>query len=161
MPFTPIHLGPGALFKAIGGKHFSFLVFGGSQVMMDIEPLIAIIQGKAILHGYTHTLGGALAIGLAAGLIGRPISVFVLRLLKIPHYTFTWTASFAGALVGTFSHVLFDAAMHPDMRPWWPLTDGNGLLAIIPVGMLHILCLALGVVGAAVLTARAHLHGRL
>ena len=39
MPFTPIHLGPGAALKAIGGRHFSFMVFGGSQVLMDIEPL--------------------------------------------------------------------------------------------------------------------------
>ena len=27
MPFTPFHLGPGAAFKAIGGKHFSFMVW--------------------------------------------------------------------------------------------------------------------------------------
>ena len=31
MPFTPFHLGPGAAFKAMGGKHFSFLVFGGGR----------------------------------------------------------------------------------------------------------------------------------
>lgn len=36
MPFTPIHLGPGAACKAIGGRHFSFMVFGGAQVLMDI-----------------------------------------------------------------------------------------------------------------------------
>jgi hypothetical protein len=40
MPFTPFHLGPGALFKAAGGEHFSFTIFAGSQVLMDIEPLI-------------------------------------------------------------------------------------------------------------------------
>jgi len=43
MPFTPIHLGPGAAFKAIGGRHSSFMVFGGSQLLMDIEPLVGII----------------------------------------------------------------------------------------------------------------------
>ena len=74
MPFTPIHLGPGAAFKAIGGRHFRFMVFGGSQVLMDIEPLIGILRGWAMLHGYTHTVAGAAAIGAVAPLIGKPIS---------------------------------------------------------------------------------------
>ena len=63
MPFTPIHLGPGAACKAIGDRHFSFMVFGGAQVLMDIEPLLGIIQGWDVLHGYSHTLAGALVIG--------------------------------------------------------------------------------------------------
>lgn len=79
MPFAPIHLGPGAAFKAIGGRHFSFMVFGGTQVLMDIEPLIGMLRGWDVLHGYTHTLLGALVIGTLAGLIGRPISAWGLR----------------------------------------------------------------------------------
>lgn len=74
MPFTPIHLGPGTALKAIGGRHFSFMVFGGTQVLMDIEPLIGMLRGWDVLHGYTHTLLGALLIDTLAGLIGRPIS---------------------------------------------------------------------------------------
>ena len=46
MPFTPFHLGPGAAFKAIGDKHFSFMVFGCAQVPMDIEPLVAILPDR-------------------------------------------------------------------------------------------------------------------
>ncbi|HEY0682602.1 MAG TPA: hypothetical protein VGD45_09735 [Steroidobacter sp.] len=74
MPFTPFHLGPGAIVKAAAGRHFSFMVYGGTQVLMDIEPLIGIIQQKPILQGYTHTILGALVIGTVAGLIGRPIA---------------------------------------------------------------------------------------
>lgn len=155
MPFTPIHLGPGAFFKALGGHRFSFMVFGGAQVLMDIEPLIGIIENKPILHGYTHTLAGALAIGLVAALIGKPVSSAVLRMLKMLHRPLTWTASFAGALVGTFSHVLFDAVMHADMQPWWPLAQGNALLGIVPIDTLHWICLGLGVAGMIVIGARA------
>ena len=50
MPFTPFHLGPGAVFKAIGGRHFSFMVFGGAQVLMDIEPLVGILRGSVVLR---------------------------------------------------------------------------------------------------------------
>ena len=148
MPFTPFHLGPGAVFKAIGGRHFSFMVFGGSQVLIDIEPGLGLIYGWDVLHGWTHTIGGALAIGALAGIIGRPISEFVLRLLRIVHPPFTWTASFAGALLGTFSHIVLDALMHSDMRPWWPLSDANTLLHAVPLDTLHAGCLIAGVVGA-------------
>lgn len=161
MPFTPFHLGPGALFKAIGGRHFSFMVFGGSQVMMDIEPLVGIIRGSVVLHGYTHTLGGALAIGALAGLIGRPISAFVLRLLNIPHYDLSWRAAFLGAFAGTFSHVLLDAFMHPDMAPWWPLAQGNALLAAIDTDLLHLGCAACAVVAGLFLAWRGRRDGRL
>jgi membrane-bound metal-dependent hydrolase YbcI (DUF457 family) len=160
MPFTPFHLGPGALVKAAAGRHFSFMVYGGSQVLMDIEPLIGIIQGKAVLHGYTHTILGAFVIGTAAGLIGRPISAFVLKLLRIPHYPFTWSASFAGAYLGTCSHVILDALMHNDMNPWWPAASGNQLLGAVPLWALHLACIAAGAVGALIIIARFRAHGR-
>lgn len=160
MPFTPFHLGPGALFKAVGGRHFSFMVFGGAQVMMDIEPLIGLIRNSPVLHGYTHTVAGALLIGIAAGVIGRPVSSLVLHWLSIAHYRFTWRASFAGALLGTFSHVLLDALMHADITPWWPLATGNGLLRIISSDTLHLLCMGIGGVSGAVIALRALVHGK-
>ena len=126
MPFTPIHLGPGLALKAIGGRHFSFMVFGGAQVLMDIEPLIGILRGWPVLHGRTHSLLGALSIGLLAGAIGRPISAVCLRWLRVPHAPFTWRAAFAGGLLGTYSHVLLDAIMHYDMQPAWPLSQRTG-----------------------------------
>ena len=79
MPFTPFHLGPGLVFKAIGGRHFSFMVFGGAQVLIDIEPGLGLVLGWPVLHGWTHTFAGAAAIGAVAAVIGRPVSVAVLR----------------------------------------------------------------------------------
>ena len=157
MPFTPFHLGPGALFKAVGGHHFSFMVFGGAQVLMDIEPLVGMIQGSAVLHGYTHTLAGALLIGSVAGAIGKPVSAFVLKKLRMLHQPFTWLAAFTGAFAGTFSHLVFDALMHADMRPWWPLADSNDLLGLVPLGTLHVACLAAAGIGGTIVFARAAL----
>lgn len=160
MPFTPFHLGPGAAFKALAGRHFSFMVFGGSQVLMDIEPLIGIIRGSTVLHGHSHTLAGAIAIGTVAGVIGKPISAFVLRLLEIPHYPFAWPAAFAGAYVGTFSHVGLDAVMHADMNPWWPFADSNGLLGIMSLSWLHWSCVVGGAFGVLGIAIRANHQGR-
>ena len=124
------------------------MVFGGAQVLMDTEPLVRIYLGTPILHGYTHTIGGALLIGAAAAIIGKPISEFVLSRLEIPHYPLSWLASCIGAFVGTFSHIVLDAIMHSDMHPWWPLTSNNTLLGYIPLWDLHIMCLGLGLIGA-------------
>jgi hypothetical protein len=157
MPFTPFHLGPGAVFKAVGGRRFSFMVFGGAQVLMDIEPLVGLIRQSSILHGYTHTVAGALLIGLIAGAIGRPVSGWVLRVLAVPHHPFTWSASFIGALLGTFTHIILDAFMHADIRPWWPLFGGNGLLDVIPLGALHLLCACTAVLGGVAVVIRAKL----
>lgn len=155
MPFTPIHLGPGLAFKAIGGRHFSFMVFGGSQVLIDIEPLIGILQNKPLLHGVTHTLLGALIIGGIAGIVGRPISSIALKILKIPHHPLTWLASFSGACIGTFSHIFLDSLMHSDISPWWPFASGNRLLDVIAIDQLHIACLVSGIVGIIAIAIRA------
>ena len=155
MPFTPIHLGPGLMFKAIGGRRFSFMVFGGAQVLMDLEPLLGILRGWPVLHGYTHTVPGALLIGTVAGLIGRPISEFALRRLRIAHPTLTWGASFAGAYAGTFSHVALDAVMHADMTPFWPLLAGNPWLGAVSIETLHLICFAAGGLGLALVGGQA------
>lgn len=155
MPFTPFHLGPGLACKALLGPRFSFMVFGGAQVLMDIEPLIGILRGWPVLHGPTHTLAGALLIGSIAGVIGRPVSAFVLDMLPVRHTLFSWRASFAGAYVGTFSHVLLDAVMHADMAPWWPIVGGNALLGSVALDRLHVACVGAGVLGALGVTIRA------
>ena len=154
MPFTPFHLGPGAIFKAIGGNRFSFMVFGGSQVLIDIEPGVRMLFGTSILHGPSHTIAGAFLIGIVASLIGKPISEFALRLLSIPHIGITWTASATGAFFGTFSHIFLDAIVHSDMIPWSPLSGSNELLGLVSLPSLLILCVVSGVVGGLVVLIR-------
>lgn len=100
-----------------------------------------------MLHGYTHTLAGALLIGALATLIGRPISLFVLRRISAQYKPFSWAATATGAFVGTFSHILFDGLMHSDMRPLWPLFHGNPMLGLVPLDTLHTACEALGIAG--------------
>ena len=65
MPFTPFHMGAGLALKAVAGRHFSVLTFGMAQVAMDIEPLVGMLRGAALLHGPTHTYLGAVPIALA------------------------------------------------------------------------------------------------
>jgi len=117
-------------------------------VLIDIEPGYRMLAGDAVLHGPSHTIAGALAIGAIATAIGKPVSEFVLRRIRYPDPDISWLAAASGAFLGTFSHLFFDAIMHADMAPWAPFSASNGLLGIISLSHLHILCVALGLVGA-------------
>jgi hypothetical protein len=128
MPFTPFHMGPGLAVKAVGGRHFSLMVFGVSQIAIDLEPLVRIIRGDLVGHGFTHTYLGATVVALASIAIGRPICQTVLRdwtleppsaflswVLEPRHIS--WPTAIGSAFVGTYSHVALDSLMHADMRP--------------------------------------------
>jgi len=162
MPFTPFHIGPGLAVKAISGRHFSLMVFGFSQVAIDVEPLVRIIRGDAVLHGFTHTYLGSTLIAIVSVVIGRPICQLLLnywthdprspflRWLRGPKLI-SWPAAITGAFLGTYSHVFLDSIMHSDMRPLAPLSDANGLLHIISVDGLLLLCVLSGIIGALLL----------
>jgi hypothetical protein len=162
MPFTLIHMGPGAAFKALGGRRFSLMVFGFSQVAMDVEPLIRMVRGDFVIHGASHTYLGAAAIALVSLVMGRPVCQGLLRAwnrsprsgilarLQAPT-TIPWSAAAVAALVGTYSHVALDSVMHADMQPFLPFFVENGLWGLLSVESLHNLCLAMGGGGLAVL----------
>lgn len=150
MPITPFHLGVGVLVKATCRRHFSFLIFSWSQVLMDIEPLIRLVRHKAVVHGPSHTLVGALVVGLTSAAVGKPITQVVLRMVRRP-CAIAWPVALCSALVGTYSHIILDAMMHRDMRPLWPISSTNPLLELLSIEWLHFLCVLAGVVGLGML----------
>jgi len=138
------------------------MVFGFSQVAIDIEPLVRIIRGDAVLHGFTHTYLGATLIGIASVILGRPVCQFLLNYWTpdpgSPFMTWlrgptviSWPAALSGAFVGTYSHVFLDSIMHSDLQPFAPLSEANGLLHVISVDVLHLGCILAGVLGAMLL----------
>jgi hypothetical protein len=158
VPVTPLHLGPGLAIKALAGRHFSLMVFGFSQVAIDIEPLVRMVRGDAILHGFTHTYVGASLVALVSVVIGRPVCEFLLRfwnpdpsspfLAWLPtEKAIPWPAAIAGAFAGTYSHVFLDSIMHGDMRPFAPLSEGNALLRVVSLDALHLACVISGLLG--------------
>lgn len=147
MPFTPIHLGPGLLAKGLLKHRFSFMVFGGTQVLMDIEPLLGIVYNWDILHGPTHTFLGASGIALLATFLGKPISNYVLRLCGIAHFFISWRVSALSAFIGAWSHVLLDSVMHWDVLPMSPFRLFNPWYQMVSTPTLHLLCFGTGLVG--------------
>jgi hypothetical protein len=159
MPITPFHMGPGLLVKAVCGRHLSLMVFGFSQVAMDVEPLVRMIRNDVALHGSAHTYLGATFVGLVSVMVGRPVCQALLdRWAPDPHSAFeswlrgpqliSWPAAIVGAFVGTYSHVFLDSVMHSDMRPLAPFSGANALLGVVSLGALHVGCVLSGVLGA-------------
>jgi len=149
MPFTPLHMGPGLLLKAGLQGWFSLLVFGWTQILIDIQPLIVLLTGQGSLHGISHSYAGATPIAVIAALSGRYAGEFGLRVLHMPGFCpIGWRTVFLSAFIGAYSHVAIDGIMHADMAPLAPFADGRPLYGIVSVDILHFLCLASAVVGA-------------
>lgn len=162
MPFTPFHMGPALLIKATAGPYFSLLIFGGSQVAMDIEPLIRLIRRDTTVHGFTHTYLGATFLAIVCVFIGWPLCNFILKRLPRDigspllnqlrgsgHISLAVAA--LSAFVGTYSHIVLDSIMHGDMHPLFPFSQTNALLGLISIKALHAICVLTGMVGALVI----------
>ncbi len=153
MPFTPIHMGPGIFIKAVMRGSFSLMVFGWTQIVMDIQPLVVMITGEGKLHGFTHTYVGATLVAIFSALTGKHLSELGLRILGIarekPIIIYWWVA-FISAFIGSFSHVLLDSIMHADVEPFYPLTMINSMHGWLSVVALHKFCLYSGLIGAAI-----------
>jgi hypothetical protein len=155
MPFTPLHLGPGLAFKAVAGRRFSFMEFGLTQVLIDLEPLYYILRDDPPLHRFFHTGIGASLILILVLIVGKPFCEWFLgvwnRREKLDQPSaIPWTAGFNGAAVGVYSHVLLDSIMHYDVRPFAPFSQANPLHGLFDYDQMSLGCLAVGVFGTLV-----------
>jgi hypothetical protein len=144
-------MGPGILIKAFMQTSFSLMVFGWTQIVMDIQPLIVMITGEGHLHGFTHTYVGAILIALVSALTGKYLSEIGLRVLRVtpPNgMNIKWWVVFLSAIIGSLSHVLLDSLMHSDVQPFYPVNLSNPFQGYISIETLHKICLYSGMAGA-------------
>jgi hypothetical protein len=127
MPVTPFHFGPGAVLKVVGGDWFSFGAFALVQVAIDVESGFNMLTGR---YPAVHLPSAA-----PAG----------------------WTPIVVGAVLGAVTHVLLDAVIHADARPFG---EGNPLYVPGSFVPMHVLCLAAGAVGVGLCIARARRAGQ-
>ncbi len=130
----------------------SLTVFAFTQFTMDLEVLGRIAVGAHQLHGFTNTLVGATVILVPSVLLGRPVCEVFLRwwnsrlspsqarwLWVDP--VIGWKAAWIGGTLGVYSHLILDAVMHLDARPWAPVSSVNPLVGLLSYDALHALCL--------------------
>jgi membrane-bound metal-dependent hydrolase YbcI (DUF457 family) len=141
-------MGPGIMVKAVLRGSFSLMVFGWTQIVMDIQPLIVLLTGQGHLHGFTHTYLGATLIGAFSAVTGKYFSEWGLRVVRLDSHTpISWPIAVVSALIGSYSHVVLDSIMHADMEPLFPFSRTNELLGLISVSALHAFCVYSGILG--------------
>jgi hypothetical protein len=169
MPLTPFHMGPGLLLKATLQRRFSLIVFGWSQVVIDLQPLLVLITGSGTLHGLSHTYLSATLIALFCGLTGGRIASWILSLVNREltpgqqavlgtNAQATMGVSLFSAALGSFSHVLLDSLMHSDMQPFYPVSDANQLLYSVSRHNIYSWCVYAGLLGMALYTIVRVIH---
>jgi len=152
MPVTPFHLGVGLVAKALLRGSFSLMVFAWSQILMDLQPLIALTTGTGDVHGWSHTFIGAIVIGAIATVTGKPLANLVLRLVVPKTHAavrVSWWVAAGSALFGTLSHIVLDGLMHSDLHPFAPWSEAQPWLGAISYGDVYLLSVVLGTLGAA------------
>lgn len=162
MPFTPIHMGPGLLIKSLLQGAFSLMVFGWSQIVMDIQPLVVLLTGEGHLHGFSHTYLGASLLAIVSALSGKYLANIGLKFMAIIDKTgaVDWFTAVLSAFIGCFSHVAIDSIMHADLQPFYPWIQNNALLGLVSIERLHKLCLYSGLLGASLYFAIRYLIDR-
>lgn len=165
MPFTPVHIGSGLLSKAILDRRISLISFSVAQVLMDIEPGVRMVLGHSDLHGWSHTLIGAAAIGAVATVVSprlmRPLvrrwnketHHYKLDWLAVPKEAKKWSVA-TGAFIGTMGHLRLDALIHADVHPYAPMSLINPYLGLLDSKEVYALCLIAGLIGSLAWVAR-------
>lgn len=164
MPFTPYHFGPGLLLKGLGPRHFSFVAFAGTQVVIDLETLYSMIIGEYPLHRTFHSLVGATVIGVLVGVTVAALGMMFKRWLPSgigPTFRaeLSIIGALAGGLVGGMSHPVLDSLVHGDILVFWPVRDTAVQVGIVSAPVLHLSCLLAGLVGVILWWARVHRWG--
>jgi hypothetical protein len=158
MPFTPLHMGPGMAVKAAMPRHFSIIVFGLTQIALDLEVLWHLARHDYPFHTFWHTYLGATIMAAVLTVLGKPASQWIKLVwnrlaakcrdadltVSIPT---TWLASFTGAFIGACSHILLDSMFHLDMEPLQPWSSFNRLRGVVNPDTLEVVCVVLGFVG--------------
>lgn len=161
MPITPFHFGPGALIKAAVPNHVSWTTFALANCLIDAEPIVLFLTTGDPAHPWLHTPPGALLVAVVSATLGKPLCEVWLRWWNrnLSSAQARWLgtstmitarSAWLGALLGTSTHLTMDMFMHADVRPAWPLLDGNPMVGMIELDVLHwgsVACAALGLAG--------------
>jgi len=157
MPFTPFHFGLGAALYAVVPRHLSFLAFCAVNVLMDVEPLYYMLTDQYPWHRFFHTyVGATLMLTATVGLF--ILARWLAGWLSVPNW-FTWQdlnvrQVTIGAAAGSYSHIVLDSIMHPDIQPLFPFSSSNTLLQVMDVHTLHVACLVAGLTAIVLLGVR-------
>lgn len=151
--------------KCAAPRQVSWTIFALANALIDLEPIALFFLTGEPAHPWLHTLAGAIAVATLAAIAGPHPSRWFLawwnrqldpgqaKWLAVDT-EITGLAAWTSAFLGTISHILLDAFMHVDVRPFWPFIPANPLQALISIEHLQWACVAAGVLGIGILAIR-------
>jgi len=151
LPLTPFHLGPALFLGLVLLRYLDFPTFLIANIIVDVEPLIIILLDLDYpLHGFLHSFIGGTLVALTLTMIMvrvRGRFDHILSIFKIEQES-SARKILAASLLGVYIHILLDSRMHPDVRPFYPLTINPFLGKSILVGLeVHMWCIWMFIAG--------------
>ena len=153
MPFTPLHLGPALFFGISLRSYIHAPTFILANVILDVEPFLVLVTSADYpLHGYLHTFIAAVGVGLLIA-----FAMFLLEGRLKPLYkslrletdrTLGKSKFMLAGVSGTTLHVLFDAPLYGDIRPFYPIA-ANPLRGLASSSEIYSACVWMGIAGIA------------
>lgn len=162
MPFTPYHFGPHACVSLPLHRYLDVPVFVGANIVVDVEPLLVMALNLSYpLHGYVHTLLIGGLVGFAWATVAYPLRHPIgklMCLLRLP-YAPTYVKMVVSGVLGAWLHVLFDAPLYRDIRPFYP-AEANPLFQCLSPRVVYGICAACFVPALAMYVFRAFVAKR-
>jgi len=142
VPFTPFHFGPGFLVGLPISRKIDLAAFLLANVVIDLEPLsVMVFKWDYPLHGYFHTILLSPVVAgitfLICTLLKRPI-LAVMNWLRLSSCC-SRSNIYLSALTGAWLHVLLDAPLYHDIKPFYPFQT-NPLLGIASSETIYAFC---------------------
>jgi len=142
MPITPLHFGPHACVALPLQRYIDLPVFITANIAVDIEPLaVMILQPNYPLHGYCHTFLVGGIVGMLWGALAFPFRSQIAKAMTDIHLSYSSGIGkmLLSGLLGVWLHVVFDAVLYDEMKPFYPL-GANPFLGIMSEWMVYLIC---------------------
>lgn len=152
VPFTPFHFGPALFFGLLFVAFIDLPTFLVTNVIVDLEPFLVVsLNLDYPLHGFFHSFIGGTLVGLALAFVMfklRRLTFAVMKFFRL-EYEVSWKRVLAASLLGVYLHILLDAPLYMDIRPFYPFNVNplfhGGMTATIYVYMFCIFSFFAGV----------------
>ena len=149
---------PCLFFGLIFIAFLDFPTFLVASVLVDLEPSLVVSLGlRYPLHGFFHSLVGGTLVAFALALVMFKLRRFTFAVMKFfrVEQTASWKNVLAASFLGVYLHIMLDAPLYSDVRPFYPL-DVNPLFSnSIAVGIyIYMFCIFSFLVGAIIYLLR-------
>jgi len=155
MPFTPFHWGPALFVGIYTREYFDFTALMISSVLIDFRAAMVLFGFlEPPLHGSLHSFIGAIITAAATTALIYLLEDYRAKILDFIGFrqAFSIKKIFAGAVIGSWIHVILDAFIYSDMSFY--LLNQNIFLGGLSTVQVYAFCIFTGVLGFLILLSK-------